>query len=140
MGDETLMFHPMPQPPLDAALDIDADALEPLQKLGVHFLPNPAMLEIDGLVVTLSSTDALSPVLREILLRPECSKIEESLRQLLQQRTLFPVLPREPAQVSEIRAAALGSTAEGRAPDLCFFPSHVGGLTAAVVDGTMFCN
>merc|ERR1719183_1425769 len=91
--------------------------------------------------MSVSSSDALSPVLRELVLRPAERKIEEALRLLLCQRTLFPVLPRDPVQVSEARAGALAFPfVDGAVPDLCIFPSAAGGATGTFVDGTAFVN
>lgn len=141
--EETLCFHPMPQPPLNASLVLETEEgrrmLDGLQQLGVRFLPNPAHLQLGELRVSLTSADALSPLLREVVLRGEGRKIEECLRQLLGQRTLFPVLPRDPPQVSEARAAAFDFP-EGELPDICVFPSQCGGLTGAFVEGSAFVN
>eukprot|EP00403_Amphidinium_massartii_P014638 CAMPEP_0178411582 /NCGR_PEP_ID=MMETSP0689_2-20121128/21566_1 /TAXON_ID=160604 /ORGANISM="Amphidinium massartii, Strain CS-259" /LENGTH=631 /DNA_ID=CAMNT_0020032787 /DNA_START=68 /DNA_END=1963 /DNA_ORIENTATION=+ len=142
--DEALCFHPLPQPPLDVGLCLDAPALKSasasFKGLGVDLLPNPAHLQIAGLRVSLCSADALSPLLKELVLRPAGrKKIEESFRLLLQQRTLFPVLPRDPAKVSEARAAALDFP-DGCAPDLCVLPSAAGVPSGIVVDGTVFIN
>eukprot|EP00435_Cladocopium_sp_Y103_P073153 s108_g42.t1 len=60
-----------------------------------------------------------------------------ALRLLLQQRCLFPMVPREPAQVCEARAQALDFP--GGAPHLCIFPS-LAGLSATVADDTLFVN
>jgi len=139
--DEVLCFHPLPQPPLDVSLCIEASQFITLRNLGVKFLPNPAHLEMNGMKVSISSADALSPVLREIVLRPNERKIEEGLRLLLHQRSLFPVLPRDPVQVSESRAAALSFPyADNGVPDLCIFPSAIGAATGTFVDGTAFVN
>jgi len=137
--DEVLCFHPMPQPPLDASLDLEASAMGRLKQMGIRFLPNPAHLLIDGLRVSFSSADALSPILRDFVLRPEGRKIDEALRLLLWQRTLFPVLPREPVQVSEARAAALDFP-DAVVPDVCVFPSIVGVPTGNFVEQTVFVN
>lgn len=139
--EEALCFHPLPQPPLDASLSLEPRSFSTLHSLGVKFLPNPAHLDINGLKVTASSTDALSPVLRELVLRPPERKIEEALRLLLKQRSMFPVVPRDPAQVCEARAAALNFPfADGALPDVCIFPSAAGGATGTFVDGTAFVN
>merc|ERR1711972_27373 len=111
-----------------------------LRMLGVKFLPNPAHLLINGLKVSLTSADALSPLLREIVLRPEGRKIEEALRLLLYQRTLFPVVPRDPAQISETRAAALDFPLADQLPEVCIFPSAVGTANGCVVENTLFVN
>merc|ERR1719277_2006618 len=119
----------MPQPPLDAELAPSVEnasgginRLEQLKSLGVKFLPNPAHLDINGLRVSVTSADALSPVLRSgLVLRPEERKIEQALRLLQQQRSLFPVFPREPAGVCEARAAALDFP-ERSVPDIMIFP------------------
>jgi len=142
--EEVLCFHPLPQPPLDAMLSGSSapppgSPLETLKRLGVQFLPNPAHIEINGIKLSLTSTDALSPVLREIVLRPEGRKIEEALRLLLRQRGLFPVVPREPAQVCESRAAALDFP-QGAVPDICIFPSASGTANGMIVDETIFVN
>jgi len=139
--DEVLCFHPLPQPPLDASLGpgLESKDLGALKRLGVKFLPNPAHLQINGVAVSVTSADALTPILREIVLRPEGRKIEEALRLLLQQRTLFPVVPREPAHVSEARAAALDFV-EGLEPQLCIFPSVTGNPNGVFVDNTLFIN
>jgi len=140
--EEVLCFHPLPQPPLDVALGPEAAATgiwEQFDKMGVRFLPNPAHVKINGIRVSLTSTDALSPILREIVLRPEGRKIDEALRLLLRQRTLFPVVPREPAQVCEARAAALDFP-DGEAPDVCVFPSVSGTSSGTVVDDTVVVN
>jgi len=139
--DEVLCFHPLPQPPLDASLGpgLESKDLGALKRLGVKFLPNPAHLQINGVAVSVTSADALTPILREIVLRPEGRKIEEALRLLLQQRTLFPVVPREPAHVSEARAAALDFV-EGVEPQLCIFPSVTGNPSGVFVDSTLFIN
>jgi DNA polymerase alpha subunit B len=140
--EEALCFHPLPQPPLDISLNLQSEAFSLLKNnLGAKLLPNPAHLEINGLRVSTASADALSPVLRELVLRPPERKIEEALRLLLSQRTLFPVVPRDPAQVSEARAGALAFPfADGALPDLCIFPSAAGGATGTFVDGTAFVN
>jgi len=139
--DEALCYHPLPQPPLDVSLCVEADSFSRLHSLGVKFLPNPAHLEINGLKVSTCSTDALGPVLREIVLRPPENKIQEGLRLLLNQRTFFPVLPRDPPQVSEARSSALSfAFADDAVPDLCVFPSAIGGATGTFVDGTAFVN
>jgi len=134
--DEVLCFHPLPQPPLDAQFSRNS-VLEQLNRLGVQFLPNPAHLDINGVKVSVTSADALSPVLREIVLRPEGKKIEEALRLLLLQRGLFPVVPRDPAQVCEARAAALDFVER---PDVVIFPSVSGTANGTVVDDTVFVN
>lgn len=137
--DEALCFHPLPQPALDSSLCVESRTFENLKSLGVKLLPNPAHIKVRGLDVSFCSTDVLSPVLREIIVRPEGDKIQESFRQLLLQRTLFPVLPREPPQVSEYRAGALDFPSG--VPDICVFPTQMGGnLSHASVDGTIFVN
>jgi hypothetical protein len=139
--DEAVCFHPMPQPPLDVALEPLGltDALQPLRRLGVKFLPNPAHVQVNGLRMSITSADALTPVLREIVLRPQGKKIEEAHRLLLRQRCLFPVVPRDPAQVSEKRAAALDFP-DLLEPDVCIFPSLSGTPTGAFVDSSVFVN
>jgi hypothetical protein len=138
--DEALCFHPLPQPPLDVSLQLEARAFAQLRPL-VKFLPNPAHLEINGMKVSVSSADALSPVLKEIVLRPAERKIEEALRLLLYQRSLFPVLPRDPPQVSEARSAAWQFPFDGAStPDVCIFPSQIGSAGGTFVDGTAFIN
>lgn len=139
--DEALCFHPMPQPPLDVALEPLGltDALQPLRRLGVKFLPNPAHVQVNGLRVSITSADALTPVLREIVLRPQGKKIEEAHRLLLRQRTLFPAVPRDPAQVSEARSVALDFP-DLLEPDVCIFPSLSGTPTGAFVDSSVFVN
>ncbi|CAK0868470.1 unnamed protein product, partial [Prorocentrum cordatum] len=139
---EVLCFHPMPQPPLDTALEPLGlgDALQPLRRLGVKFLPNPAHVQVNGLRVSLTSADALTPVLREIVLRPpQGKKIEEAHRLLLRQRSLFPAVPRDPAQVSEARSGALDFP-DLLEPDVCIFPSLSGTPTGAFVDSSVFVN
>ena len=113
-------------------------ATQSLLQLGVQMLPNPAHVRVGGFRVTLSSSDVLSPIVRELVLRPKENKIEEALRALLHQRTLFPAVPREPAHVSEARSAALDFP-DGIAPDLCVFPSVLG-LAKAFVDDSVFLN
>jgi len=142
--EEVLHFHPMPQPGLDAELmpqlnSNGLDRLDDLRNLGVRFLSNPAHMRLNGHRVTLTSADALGPVVREIVLRPEGKKLEEGLRALLWQRNLFPVVPRDPAHVSEVRAAALNFPG-GQPPDICIFPSGVGNASGTVVDETLFLN
>jgi len=141
--DEVLCFHPMPQPPLDVLLGgqapMLASAVERLKRLGVRFLPNPAHVDINGIKVSLTSADALSPLLREIVLRPEGRKIEEAMRLLLLQQGLFPMVPRDPPQVSEVRAAALDFPG-GVRPHLVMFPSVSGNATGLFVDDTIFVN
>jgi len=137
--EEVLCFHPLPQPPLHLALGPDLlPATQSLLQLGVQMLPNPAHVRVGGFRVTLSSSDVLSPIVRELVLRPKENKIEEALRALLHQRTLFPAVPREPAHVSEARSAALDFP-DGIAPDLCVFPSVLG-LAKAFVDDSVFLN
>merc|ERR1719191_1501471 len=89
--------------------------------------------------MSITSADALTPVLREIVLRPQGKKIEEAHRLLLRQRSLFPVVPRDPAQVSEARAAALDFP-ENQEPDVCIFPSVSGMPTGAFVDNSVIVN
>lgn len=137
--DDALSFHPMPQPPLDIALGLEAGVFAPLKGLGVRLLSNPAHLQLGGLRVTLSSADALSPVLRDLVLRPPEKRIEEALRLLLLQRTLFPTIPRDPPQVSETRAEALGFPG-GECPDVCVFPALAGVASATFVEGSVFVN
>mmetsp|Transcript_49855 Transcript_49855/g.115785 ORF Transcript_49855/g.115785 Transcript_49855/m.115785 type:complete len:646 (-) Transcript_49855:95-2032(-) len=139
--DEVLCFHPLPQPPLDKALgcELGESVREQLERLGVRFVPNPAHLRINEFRVSITSADALSPVLREIVLRPEGRKIDEALRLLLRQRTLFPVLPREPVQVSEARCAAL-EFPDREPPDVCIFPSLSGIATGTIVDRSLVVN
>eukprot|EP00930_Biecheleria_cincta_P070356 TRINITY_DN5799_c0_g1_i1.p1 TRINITY_DN5799_c0_g1~~TRINITY_DN5799_c0_g1_i1.p1 ORF type:complete len:749 (+),score=108.20 TRINITY_DN5799_c0_g1_i1:97-2343(+) len=141
--DEVLCFHPLPQPPLDVLLGAVAPMLSPamerLKRLGARFLPNPAHVDLKGIQVSLTSADALSPLLREIVLRPEGRKIEEALRLLLLQQSLFPVVPRDPPQVSEARAAALDFP-DGARPQLVMFPSIAGNATGLFVDDTVFVN
>lgn len=136
--DEVLCFHPLPQPPLDISLSLEARSFQKLRSLDVHMVPNPAHLEINGLRVSLCSADPLSSVLRELVLRPAERKMEEALRLLLYQRTLFPVLPRDPPQVSEARADAFDFP-DQHVPDMCIFPSQMG-LTGTFVDDTAFIN
>lgn len=141
--EEVLCFHPLPQPPLDAMLAplLPGEALERLRSLGVLFLPNPSHLRVGDLRISLTSADALSPVLRSgLVLRPEGGRrLEEGLRGLLGQRRLFPVLPRDPPQVSEARAESLDFP-DGEVPHLCIFPSHAGVPSHSVVDGCAFLN
>lgn len=141
--DEVLCFHPLPQVPLDLALSGHSpppgSPVDRLRAMGVRFAPNPAHLLINGARVSLTSADALSPVLRELVLKHEGKKIEEALRLLLQQRGLFPVVPRDPAQVSECRAAALDFP-DRQVPAICIFPSAMGVPTGMVVDSTLFVN
>jgi DNA polymerase alpha subunit B len=144
--EEVLCFHPLPQPPLDVSLapvlQGTADGprnLERLRKLGVQFLPNPAHVRINGVQVSITSADALSPLLRELVLRPEGKKIEEALRLLLYQRSLLPVVPRDPPQVSEIRSAAFQFPDQDRLPEVCIFPSAMG-FHGSVVENTVFVN
>jgi len=140
--EDVLNFHPMPQPPLDLSLgpSLGNGGAEQLRRLGVELLPNPAHLTVDGLRLTVTSADALSPVLRSgLVLRPEERKIEQALRLILQQRSLFPVLPRDPPQVSEARASALDFP-DGALPDVCIFPSASGTASGSFVDGRLFVN
>lgn len=141
--EEVLCFHPLPQPPLDAMLGGSpppaGSPMEQLAKLGVHFLPNPAHVLINGFRVSLTSADALSPLLREMVVRPEGKKIEEALRLLLLQRGLFPVVPRNPAKVCERRAAAFDFP-DRVTPDLCIFPSATGVPGRTLIDSTVFLN
>jgi len=141
--DEVMCFHPLPQPPLNVALGDEpalGKALGKLADLGVKFLPNPAHVEINGLRVSITSSDALSPVLRAgLVLRPEQRKIDEALGLLLKQRSLFPVVPRDPPQVSEARAAALDFV-DDATPDVCIFPAVSGTPSGTFVDSTLFVN
>mmetsp|Transcript_98020 Transcript_98020/g.204456 ORF Transcript_98020/g.204456 Transcript_98020/m.204456 type:complete len:651 (-) Transcript_98020:411-2363(-) len=140
--EEVLNFHPMPQPPLDATLGhaLGSQKLEPLSKLGVRFVPNPAHLSVGGLRVSVTSGDALSSVLRSgLVLRPQEKPVEQAFRLLLQQRSLFPVLPRDPAQVSEARAAALDFPTN-EVPDIILFPSANGANGGHFVDNRLFVN
>lgn len=141
--DDVLCFHPLPQPPLDVALSgsapVPGGPVERLRNLGVQFLPNPSHLRLNGVKISITSTDALSPVLREIVLRPEGKKIEEALKLLLWQRSLFPVVPRDPAQVSELRAAALNFPNRD-VPDLLIFPSASGTAGGTFVEGSLVVN
>jgi len=142
--EDVLCFHPLPQPPLDAMLApvLGAQALGQLKSAvpGLRFLPNPAHVRLGSTVVTLCASDALSPVLRSgLVLRPEEKKIEAALRALVHQRCLFPVLPRDPPQVSEIRASALDFP-DHTAPDVCIFPSQAGLPSATLVGETAFLN
>lgn len=138
--EDVLCFHPLPQPPLDAMLrpTLGDQAVEQLR--GVRFLPNPAHLRLGGVTVSLTSADALSPLLRSgLVLRPEERRLEAGLRALLQQRCLFPAAPRDPPQVAERRAAALDFPG-GQPPELCIFPSQVGSPCATHIDGSAFVN
>lgn len=145
--EEVLCSHPLPQPPLDVALgphlqntQSGTRSLDRLKSLGVKFLPNPAFVRINGVQVCLTSADAVTPLLRELVLRPAGNKIEEALRLLLHQRTLFPVVPRDPPQVSERRSDALNFPDQDRLPDVCIFPSAVGTANGTVVESTVFVN
>lgn len=137
--EEVLCFHPLPQPPLDVSLDLPQGSMDQLRQQQVRFLPNPAHVSIGGVNMSFTASDALSPVVRDIVLRPEGKKIEEAHRVMLGQRTLFPVVPREPAQVSEARAAALDFPGR-EVPDVCVFPSVTGVPTSTAVDETVFVN
>ena len=158
--DDVLCSHPLPQPPLDAMLcggppaaeatakrarrsaatsSTLGSAMDQLKRVGVQFLPNPAHMEINGINVSLTSEDALSPVLRNLVLRPEGPKLDEALRLLLLQQGLFPVVPRDPARVCEERAAALDFPG-GVLPDVCIFPSITGIVKGTLVDDTIFVN
>jgi len=138
--EEALSFHPLPQPPLDQSIGVQSGAFDKLKRAGVMLLSNPSHVKIGDLNVSISSADVLSPLLRDIICKPEGKKkIQESLCQVLRQRNLFPVLPRDPAAVSEARAAALNFP-EGGFPDLCIFPSQCGGLSCSFVDETAFLN
>lgn len=140
--EDALEFHPLPQPPIDTTLPchLGAGSMDAFRKMGVQFLPNPVHLDINGLKVTLTSADALSPVLRSgLVLRPEDKKIEQALRLLIQQRNLFPVLPREPAQVCEARAGAFDFP-EGSVPDVLIFPSASGTASGCFIDGRLYVN
>eukprot|EP00747_Dinoflagellata_sp_TGD_P164633 gnl/TRDRNA2_/TRDRNA2_184826_c0_seq1.p1 gnl/TRDRNA2_/TRDRNA2_184826_c0~~gnl/TRDRNA2_/TRDRNA2_184826_c0_seq1.p1 ORF type:complete len:621 (+),score=103.70 gnl/TRDRNA2_/TRDRNA2_184826_c0_seq1:52-1914(+) len=137
--DEALCFHPMPQPPLNASLPLNTGSFEALNRLGVKMMPNPVHLKVNDVRLTLTSADALSPVVRELTLRPNEKRIEEALRLLLGQRTLFPVLPRNPAEVCDARSSALNFP-DGDVPDICIFPSAAGVSTGNFVDDCLFVN
>mmetsp|Transcript_55074 Transcript_55074/g.103242 ORF Transcript_55074/g.103242 Transcript_55074/m.103242 type:complete len:578 (+) Transcript_55074:69-1802(+) len=141
--EEVVGFHPLPQPPLDVTLQDwlapEISDLRELQRMGVRFLPNPAHVELNGIKVSLTSADALTPIMREMVLRPEGRKVEEALRLLLLQRCLFPAVPRDPAQVCESRARCLDFPEDGL-PHVCIFPSPVGVMNGTVVEGTLFVN
>uniref|UniRef100_A0A7S2QNU9 DNA polymerase alpha subunit B n=1 Tax=Zooxanthella nutricula TaxID=1333877 RepID=A0A7S2QNU9_9DINO len=140
--DEALGFHPLPQPPLDVAVgpSLDASGAEQLRRLGARLVPNPAHLSVEGLRLTVTSADALTPVLRAgLVLRPEEKRIEQAQRLLLQQRSLFPVMPREPASVAEARARALDFPGQ-EVPDVLVFPSATGSASGQFVDGRLFVN
>jgi len=143
--EDVMCLHPFPQPPLDISLATSRGDphLEHLRRLGVRFLPNPSHLLLAGLRVSICSADALKPIMSEIVLRPAekgAKRLEEAYRLLLQQRTLFPVLPTDPAQVAETRAMALDFP-DGALPDVCIFPSQLfGGASATFVDNSVFVN
>lgn len=136
--DEALVFHPLPQPPMDLSMCLDGNPLASLQRLGVCFLPNPAYIKVNGVSIAASSTDALSPLLRDLVLRSNGKRIEEAQRLLLLQRTLFPVFPRSHS-VSESHADAL-SFPSGTTPDVCIFPSAIGPGSGTFVDDCLFLN
>ncbi|CAE7722727.1 POLA2 [Symbiodinium sp. CCMP2456] len=141
--EEAVNFHPLPQPPMDIMLAQwleEATDLLQLQQMGVRFLSNPAHVEINGIKVSITSADALSPILREMVLRPEGRKVEEALQLLLKQRCLFPAVPRDPAQVYEAKAKALDFPWDGIAPQICIFPSPLAVMNGAVVENTLFVN
>mmetsp|Transcript_18414 Transcript_18414/g.52841 ORF Transcript_18414/g.52841 Transcript_18414/m.52841 type:complete len:624 (-) Transcript_18414:216-2087(-) len=140
--DEVLSFHPLPQPPLNLSLGpvLGQKGAEQLRRLGAQFLPNPSHLSIEGLRVTVTSADALSPLMRSgLVVRPEERRIERALRLLLEQRRLFPVFPRDPAMVSEARAAALDFP-DGDVPEILIFPSATGTASGQFVDGRLVVN
>jgi len=137
--EEVLCFHPLPQPPLDSALSLGVAAFEPLRRLGVRFVPNPSHIQVCGMRLSLSSADALSPVLRELVLRPQGKKIEEALRMLVHQRTFFPAFPRDPGHVSEARSGAFDFP-DDVTPDVVIFPSQMGTPSGTFIDGTAFIN
>jgi len=137
--DEVLCFHPLPQPPLDTALSLGVAAFEPLRRLGVHFVSNPSHIQVCGMRLSLSSADALSPVLRELVLRPQRKKIEEALQMLIHQRTFFPAFPRDPGHVSEARSGAFDFP-DDVAPDVVIFPSQMGTPSGTFIGGTAFIN
>jgi len=136
--DEALVFHPLPQPPMDLTMCLEGNPLAPLQRLGVRFLSNPASIKVNDVSMVVSSADALSPVLRDLVLRPNGKRIEEALRQLLLQRSLFPVFPRS-HPVSEANADAL-SFPNDSIPEVCIFPSAVGPGSGTFVDNCLFLN
>mmetsp|Transcript_35103 Transcript_35103/g.72151 ORF Transcript_35103/g.72151 Transcript_35103/m.72151 type:complete len:578 (-) Transcript_35103:87-1820(-) len=142
--DEAVNFHPLPQPPMDIMLaqwlEEEATDLLQLQQMGVRFLSNPAHVELNGIKVSITSADALSPILREMVLRPEGRKVEEALQLLLKQRCLFPAVPRDPAQVYEAKAQALDFPWDGTSPQICIFPSPLAVMNGAVVENTLFVN
>jgi len=137
--EDVLCFHPLPQPPLDTALGFGVAAFEPLRRLGVRFVPNPSHVQVSGMRMSLTSADALSPVLRELVLRPQGKKIEEALRMLAYQRTLFPSFPRDPGHVSEARSGAFDFP-DDLLPDAIIFPSQMGTPSGTFIDGTAFVN
>jgi len=137
--EEVLCFHPLPQPPMDSALGIGVAAFEPLRRLGVHFVSNPSHVQVCGMRLSLTSADALSPVLRELVLRPQGKKIEEALRMLIHQRTFFPAFPRDPGHISEARSAAFDFP-DDAPPDVVIFPSQMGTPSGTFIDGTAFVN
>jgi len=140
--EEILNFHPLPQPGLDTMLApmlMDPHGLDGLR--GVQFLPNPVHLQLENQVLlSITSADVLMPVLRSgLVLRPEEKRLDAAAKALLLQRSLFPVLPRDPAQVSESRAQALNFPEE-RLPDAIVSPTQVGDLGGTRVAATMFAN
>ena len=86
--------------------------------------------------VSATSADAISPLLREVVLRPEGRKIEEAhgpvegnhcrnqlhaaccqaLHLLLKQRCLFPVVPRDPPQVYRSKSCQIFGVPFGAEP------------------------
>eukprot|EP00746_Dinoflagellata_sp_MGD_P164188 gnl/MRDRNA2_/MRDRNA2_92675_c0_seq1.p1 gnl/MRDRNA2_/MRDRNA2_92675_c0~~gnl/MRDRNA2_/MRDRNA2_92675_c0_seq1.p1 ORF type:complete len:630 (+),score=114.79 gnl/MRDRNA2_/MRDRNA2_92675_c0_seq1:94-1890(+) len=136
--DEALIFHPLPQPPMDLTMCLEGNPLAVLQRQGVGFLSNPCMVKVNDVSIAVSSADALSPVLRDLVFRSNGKRIEEALRQLLLQRTLFPVFPRS-HPVSEAHADALNFPDDAM-PDICLFPSAVAAGSGTFVDDCLFLN
>lgn len=136
--DEALVFHPLPQPPMDLAMCLEGSPLAALQRQGIRMLSNPSYIKVNDVSIAVSSADALSPVLRDLVFRSDGKRIEEALRQLLLQRTLFPVFPRS-HPVSEANAHAL-SFPDGGVPEICIFPSAVMSGSGTFVDNCLFLN
>merc|ERR1712146_623460 len=123
---------------MDLSMCLEGSPMVSLQRQGVRFLPNPSYIKVNDVSIAVSSTDVLSPVLRDLVFRSSGKRIEETLRQFLLQRTLFPVYPRS-NQVSEANADALNFP-DGIVPEICIFPSAVVSGSGTFVDDCLFLN
>jgi hypothetical protein len=144
--NEARFDYPLPQPPLNSVADRIPlwDSLVKELPTSVMYASNPCTLEIDNLKILVTSTDALSAINSNILFKQDSSessslaRVDQCLHQLLQARSLFPVMPSSLRIEPSLRHCL--DIDESQFPHLIIIPSLSGKKFIKKIKNRVFIN